>query len=56
MPKPALCVPPFNIKVKGDFDGAIDVYVETGRVRMVRAEMEIATLSNGGCNHMQQRL
>ena len=29
-----------ELRVKGDFDGAIDVYVEAGRVRMVRAEME----------------
>ena len=27
-------------RVKGDFDGAIDVLVEEGRVRVVRAEME----------------
>ena len=26
--------------LRGDFDGAIDVYVEAGRVRVVRAEME----------------
>ena len=27
-------------RVKGDFDGAIDLLVEQGRVRVVRAEME----------------